>query len=270
VARESIDGTTNVSSDCVLLAVADGVATVTLNRPDKRNALTRVMLERLLHAFHAAGADASVRVVLLRAEGRAFCAGVDLAELDEYRKAHGFTEYELLPEVFRAIDEHANPTIAVVHGPALAGGCELALHCDIRLASPAAGFGMPLARLGMVVPFYAAERLTAICGIAAARDLLFTAEMIDGTEAYRRGMVTRLVGSEQLDAAARALALRVAANAPLALRAIKRALSQTPKSVTNAMVSDLNEERIRVSRSRDAQEGLRAFLERRPPQFVGE
>jgi enoyl-CoA hydratase/carnithine racemase len=257
-------------SDLVVLTVANGVATVTLNRPEKRNALNRSMLEQLLAAFKAAGADSSVRVVLLRAVGPTFCAGVDLADLDAYRQAHGFTDYELLPEVFRAIDEHVNPTVAAVQGPALAGGCEVALHCDIRIATPAASFGMPLARLGMVVPFYAAQRLTQIAGIAATRDLLLTADTIDGTAAHRCGIVTRLVEAEQLEEAAKTLALRIAANAPLALREIKRALSDTLGPPSAARTSELDHERIRVSRSRDAQEGLKAFLERRTPQFVGE
>jgi enoyl-CoA hydratase/carnithine racemase len=259
-----------VSNHVVLLTVAHGVATVTLNRPDKRNALNRAMLEGLLDAFHAAAADAAVRVVLLRAVGPSFCAGVDLAELEEYRTRHGVTEYELLPDVFRAIDEHANPTIAAVQGPALAGGCEIALHCDIRIATPAARFGMPLARLGMVVPFYAAQRLTDICGIAAARDLLLAAETIDGTEAHRIGMVSRLVAADRLDESASALAARVASNAPLAVREIKRALGHTLAPPSPERVAELDRERLRVSRSRDAHEGLQAFLQRRRPHFAGE
>jgi enoyl-CoA hydratase/carnithine racemase len=260
----------SVSSETVQLRVANGIATVTLNRPDKRNALNRGMLEHLLEALQTVGADPSVRVMLLRGEGGAFCAGVDLAELEDYRRVHGVTEYELLPEVFRAIDEHVNPTVAVIHGPALAGGCEVALHCDVRIASPAARFGMPLARLGMVVPFYAAQRLTEICGIATARDLLLSGDVIDGREAYRCGMITRLVEGEALDEAAAALASRIAGNAPLALREIKRALSETLRPRNEARTLELDQERIRLSRSRDAQEGLRAFLERRTPQFVGE
>jgi enoyl-CoA hydratase/carnithine racemase len=151
---------------------------------------------------------------------------------------------------------------------ALAGGLELALHCDIRIASTAARVGMPLARLGLVVPWFAAERLTALCGIGAARELLLTAEVADASRAERLGLLARVVASDRLDAEALELAESIARLAPLALRAMKRVLARTQPAHTTDP-SDLDAERLAVSGSSDAAEGLAAFLERRTPVFHG-
>jgi enoyl-CoA hydratase/carnithine racemase len=257
-----------MSEGSVHLRVTAGVATLTLDRPDKRNALDRRMLEQLLEHLALIDRDDAVRVVLLRAEGAAFCAGVDLAEQQAARARDGFVDYDLLPAVFRALDAHRNPTVAAVQGVALAGGLELALHCDIRIASTAARAGMPLARLGLVVPWFAAERLVALCGIGGARDLLLTAEVVDAARAERLGLFTRVVEADRLEAQAAELAASIARLAPLALRGIKRVLTQThPADPTD--IARLDAERLTVSRSDDAAEGLAAFLERRTPVFHG-
>ncbi len=255
--------------DSVHFGVAGGIATLTLNRPDKRNALSHEMLGRMLEHLEAAQRDETVRVLLLRATGAAFCAGVDLAEQQAARARDGVVDYGLLPAVFHALDTHRNPTVAVVQGVALAGGLELALHCDIRMASTTARVGMPLARLGLVVPWFAAERLVALCGIAAARDLLLTAELVDARGGERLGLFTRLAAPDRLEAEAAGLAGGIAQLAPLALRGMKRVLARTQPHLS-AGHAELDEERLRISRSEDAAEGLAAFLERRTPQFRGQ
>jgi enoyl-CoA hydratase/carnithine racemase len=212
--------------------------------------------------------DDAVRVLLLRATGSAFCAGVDLAEQQAARSRDGVVEYGLLPVLFKALDDHRNPTVAAVQGVALAGGLELALHCDICIASTAARVGMPLAKLGLVVPSFAAERLVKLCGIAAARDLLFTADIIDARRAERLGLFTRLAEPDRLDAEALELATAIARLAPLALRGMKRALARIQPG-PDAGHAELDEERRRISQSDDAAEGLAAFLERRTPVFHG-
>src|SRR2546430_1310330 len=159
--------------DELLCAVADGVATVTLNRPAKRNALNRALLDGLATAFERLEGDPAVRVVVVRGNGPAFCSGMDLDELARAQDARADPETSVVA-VLRRIELCRHPTLAVVHGDAFAGGCELALHCDLRVAAEPARFAMPLARLGLVVPFTLGQKLVEIVGPAMTRQILFT------------------------------------------------------------------------------------------------
>src|SRR5437016_13464608 len=149
--------------DELLCSVADGVATVTLNRPAKRTALNRAVLDGLAGAFERLEGAPSVRVVVVRGAGPAFCSGMDLAELARQQDASADPETSVV-SVFRRIEQCRHPTLAVVHGDAFAGGCELALHCDLRVAAEPARFAMPLARLGLVVPFPPGHKLVGVSG----------------------------------------------------------------------------------------------------------
>ena len=249
--------------------VAGHIATIALDRPEKRNALTDDMLDQLIAALDTVEADSSVRVLLLRGNGSSFCSGVDLAEKLTRRGVEGSVEFVRLIEVFDRLDGHPNPTIAVLQGTSLAGGWELALHCDIRFAAPDARFGMPLARLGLVVPFPAAVRLAQIAGVSAATDLLLSAELIDGVRAHALGLVTHLATGTELAAAATAHAAKIAALAPLALREMKRLLRHVAPTPDPAAFRRFDDARQRITGSADTEEGLRAFLERRPARFVG-
>jgi enoyl-CoA hydratase/carnithine racemase len=255
--------------DLIHVSTAGPIATLTLNRPDKRNALTAAMLDQMLAAIGAIEANRDVRVLVLRASGDAFCAGVDLREMLEHRESQGVVDHSKLEELFRRLDDYPHPTIAVVQGVAIAGGCELALHCDIRIVSADARFAMPLARIGIVVPYVLAQRLTDLVGVATARDLLFTGDAIDGERAFRLGLATRFAPTEQLPAEAEKLAQRIAANAPLAVREMKRVLRHTSSSGLGVSDPGLDAGRVRVSQSADVREGLQAFLERRPAMFRG-
>jgi enoyl-CoA hydratase/carnithine racemase len=245
------------------------IATITLDRPDKRNALTDDMLDQLIAALDTVEADPDVRVVLLRGNGSSFCSGVDLGEKLARRGADGSVEFTRLVEAFERLDAHPNPIIAILQGTSLAGGWELALHCDIRFAAPDARFGMPLARLGLVVPYQAAARLVQIAGIAATTDLLLSADLIDGTRAYQLGLVTHLAAAPDLAAAATAHAEKISALAPLAVREMKRLLRRVAPTPDQATVQEFDEARRRITGSADTEEGLRAFLERRAAHFVG-
>jgi enoyl-CoA hydratase len=258
-----------LNDSLVLVSTADGIGRITLNRPDKRNALTHAMMERILAALDDFEREDAVRVVVLSAAGSSFCSGVDLLDMQAVRERRGSFDYELLPEVFKRLGAHRNPTVAVVHGPAVAGGCELALHCDVRIGSPAATFVMPLARLGLVLPGEPAERLVAIAGLTAASDMLFTGEGVDGVRAERIGLLSRLVEAEHLTARAEALARQIANNAPLSLRSMKSLLGRFGQRLSDADHAHFDAERIRISRSDDMREGLLAFFERRPPRFKG-
>jgi enoyl-CoA hydratase len=257
-------------SDATLLSSADhGVGRIVLNRPDKRNALTHAMMSAILDALDRFSRDDAVRVVLLSAAGPSFCSGVDLADMQAVREQRGSFDYELLPEVFSRLGSHRNPTVAVVQGAAVAGGCELALHCDIRIGSPSTKFVMPLVKLGLGLPCEAAERLVDVAGKTVAADMLLTGEAIDGARAERVGLLTRLVDPDQLEAQTEAMLRQIAANAPLSLRAMKGMLAALGSTFGADEVERFDAERLAVSRSQDMREGLQAFFERRPPRFTG-
>jgi enoyl-CoA hydratase/carnithine racemase len=249
--------------------VDEHIATITLDRPDKRNALTDEMLDQLIAALDVVEANPAIRVLLLRGNGSSFCSGVDLAEKLANRGTGGSVEFVRLVDVFERLDAHPNPTIAILQGTSLAGGWELALHCDIRFASPDARFGMPLAKLGLVVPYQAATRLVQIAGIAAATDLLLSAELIDGTRAHHLGLVTHLAETADLGESAVRHARKIAALAPLAVREMKRVLRHVAPMPEKAAFHAFDEARRRVTGSADTEEGLRAFLERRAAHFSG-
>jgi enoyl-CoA hydratase/carnithine racemase len=157
----------------------------------------------------------------------------------------------------------------MVQGAAVAGGCELALHCDIRIGSPSARFIMPLARLGLVLPCEPAERLVAVAGKTTAADMLLTGDPIDGPRAERVGLLTRLVEVDQLEAQTEAVVRQIANNAPLSLRAMKGMLAALGPTFRPDDQERFDAERLAVSRSQDMREGLQAFFQRRPPKFTG-
>src|SRR5438552_9631156 len=166
------DDTIAAMSDEVLTTVADAVATVTLNRPAQRNAMNGAMLTGLRAAFDDLETRGDVRVVIVRGAGPAFCAGMDLKEMEERGGARD-PEGDVVA-VLQRVERSRHPTIAVVHGDVIAGGCELALHCDVRVMAETARIGMPLARVGMIVPFPLGQKLLEIIGPAQTRQLLFT------------------------------------------------------------------------------------------------
>ena len=255
-------------SDEILWSVEDGGATVTLNRPEKRNAINQAMIDELSDGFARLETDPDVRVIVIRAEGPVFSSGRDLREM-RARQEGGGTDRGVAP-LFEQIERSRHPTIAAVQGDALAGGCELALHCDFRIASEAARFGMTLARLGLVAPYPLALKIVEIVGPAFARQILLTGEPITARRAYEIGMVHELVAPEELAAAAATLARTIAANAPLSLAGMKAVIERAISLPRTAGHDDLDEMARRARASADAREGVQAWLERRLPVFRGE
>src|SRR5215510_9598691 len=196
-------------SDEVLCAIDGGVATVTLNRPGQRNAMNAALLASLRERFEALESNRDVRVVVVRGAGPAFCSGMDLKEMEQRGGAQGDPESGVI-EVLACVERSRHPTIAVVHGDAIAGGCELALHCDLRMAADIARVGMPLARIGLVVPFPLAQKLVEIIGPARTRHLLFTGRLIDARRAHAIGMVHEVVPAADVEKAAGELARTLA------------------------------------------------------------
>jgi enoyl-CoA hydratase/carnithine racemase len=256
-------------ADELRCSVRDGIATVTLNRPEMRNALNTALLEGLAACFGEVDRDRAVRVVVVRGEGKAFCSGMDLKEMSA-RQAEGRDPESRVTEVFGQIERVRQPTIAMVHGDALAGGCELALHCDLRLAADVARFGMPLARIGLVVPFPLGQKLVEIVGPAYTREILFTGRPVDARRAYEMGMVHRVVPLAELEQATYELARAIADNAPLALAGMKATILRAISARERIEHRDLDELADRARKSADAREGVRAMLEKRRPAFRGE
>jgi enoyl-CoA hydratase/carnithine racemase len=256
-------------ADEVLWRVEAGVATVTLNRPEKRNAMNTPLLAGLRACFDALEADRDVRVVVVAGAGPVFCAGMDLAEMEQRRSIDPDPESGVI-QTLQRIERSRHPTIAMVHGDALAGGCELALHCDLRVAADGARFGMPLARIGLVVPFPLGQKLVEIIGPAYTRELLFTARPVAARRAYEIGMVHQVVPAAELASATHALARTVADNAPLSLAGIKATVLRAVSLRERIEHADLDAIVHRARGSADASEGRRAMLEKRPPIFRGE
>src|SRR5262245_29207238 len=256
-------------ADEILASTADHLCTITLNRPDKRNALNGTMIEQLRVALAKVAADKDARVVILRANGPAFCAGLDLAEMAAQRDA-GEADPGGREVVLHELEEVPQPRIAAVQGDAVAGGCELALHCDIRVAGDDARFSMPLARIGLAVPVILTWKLVDTIGAAKTSELLFTGEAVSAETALHLGLANRVVPVDELDAAVRTLAQQIVTNAPLSVRAMKAFVKRAVQFRRSTAREDLEAMHRRIRQSRDLQEGLAARRERRPPKFKGE
>jgi enoyl-CoA hydratase/carnithine racemase len=244
--------------------VIDGVAWVTLNRPQARNALNRALREGLFAATRRFNADHSAKVLVLTGAGTAFCAGGDLKEMAETELR--VPPPDFLPQFGRNI-EVVKPTIAAVNGLALAGGFLLAQMCDLCVAASSARFGITEVKVGRGAPW--AAPLPWLIPPRAAMEILLTGDLVDAARAERFGLVNRVVPDDRLRAATHELALRIAGNAPLSVRAGK----QTVRLIAEHSLADafVEAERIwePVYTSRDAQEGPAAFRDKRPPRWEG-
>jgi len=254
-------------------AVHGNVAVVTLNRPDRMNTLGGSMKPDLARAFfELARHDAHVRVVLVTGSGdRAFCAGADIKERagNQTNAADYFVAQKATHELFRNIEEFEKPVIAAINGVALGGGLEIALCCDIRIASATARFGLPEIKLGVIPAAGGTQRLPRLIGEARAKELILTADLVDAETALRYGIVSRVHPPADLMPAALELAQRIAEHPPLAVRFAKRAIN---RGMQTDLDSGLEYERYAAAMvidSEDRKEGMRAFVEKRKPSFIG-
>ena len=246
----------------------DHVLTLTLNRPGKRNALTTPMIASLQTILEQVAADGEVRVLVVAGAGPAFCAGLDLRELAAQREA-GAVETQTLEHALETLERCPQPSIAAVQGDAVAGGCELALHCDLRVAADTARFAMPLARIGIAVPVALTWKLVDTIGAAATKELLFTGEPIGAEAALALGMVNRVVPAADLERVTGELARQISRQAPLSIRSMKAFVQRLSDERRTLRRDDLEEMFRQVRESADAREGLVAQRERRPPVFRG-
>jgi len=258
----------------VVVARDGAIATVTVNRPDARNALNAETLDGLRAAFDALARDAGVRCAILTGAGdRAFVAGADIKAMVDMDAAAGLAFSERGQRVFDFIESLRLPVIAAVNGFALGAGCELALACDFIIAARTAKLGMPEVSLGVIPGFGGTQRLALRVGVAHARQLIYTGAIIDAAEALRIGLVNAVAEPAALMHDVRALAADIAARAPLAIAAAKRVVS--PGALRDAgepMARALAAERAAFGglfATADQKEGMRAFIDKRPPEWKG-
>src|ERR1700694_601393 len=248
----------------------DGIAYITFNRPKVLNALNRKTVEELRDALLDARDDAAVRVLILTGAGeKSFVAGADIGELAQRTPVDG-KDFSLFGQsVFHSLETLGKPSICAINGFALGGGCELALSCSIRLASKNAKLGQPEVKLGILTGYGGSQRLSRLCGKGVAHEMCLTGEMISADEALRIGLVNHVYEPAELLPAAEALAKKIIANAPLAVKftmeAIERGgeMPQEEGQVLEATLFGI------CAATEDMREGTRAFLEKRPPQFHG-
>lgn len=261
---------TQADAHTVRVDARDGIGIVTIHRPDKRNALDTGMHDQLVRAFDALKADNSVRVVVLTGAGKAFVSGADVAE---FKGKSPVTVLARLRGATSAIDAAAafpKPLIAMINGYCLGSGNELALACDIRIASEDAKFGQPEINLGMIPGYGATQRLPRQIGLGKALWVMYTGALLDSTEAYRMGLVDQVVPARQLKDRTMTLARVIASKSPVALSLIKEATRAALRAPLEAGLQHEQTLASLVFASKDLQEGLDAFLAKRQPRFTGE
>lgn len=253
----------------ITLSVTDRVATITVNRPDKLNALNAATIGELGEAIDEVRQREDVGGVILTGAGRAFVAGADISELAAQTPLQAKQRALRGQGIFRRFETSPKPVVAAVNGFALGGGCELAMACHIRIASEAAKFGQPEVKLGICPGYGGTQRLPRLVGMGRALQLLMTGEMIDAAEAYRIGLVNRVVPATDLLSAADAVLRQMLANGPLALAScIESVVRGTESSLDDGLTLEANHFAL-LAGTQDMTEGTRAFLEKRPPAFAG-
>lgn len=257
-------------SPLLLREDGDGVATLTLNRPQARNALSQSMLEALSATLAALAADESVRVVVIAGAGPAFCAGHDLKELRTAGYERGYTEalFAKCAEVMTAIVRLPKPVIARVHGIATAAGCQLVASCDLAVAAEDARFATPGVNIGLFcsTPMVALSRTIAP---KQAMQMLLTGDLIDAVTALRFGLVNELAPADLLETRTAALARQIAAKSPLTLAIGKEAFYRQAELPLDAAYAYTREVMVRNLAATDAREGIDAFIDKRPPVWCG-
>ncbi len=259
-----------MATEQVVLKNIDGhVATLTINRPDKLNALNIATRNRIVEELNDLAANDDIRVVILTGAGeKSFVAGADIAEFEGRSSVEQF-RVMTDSSAFLAVDQFPKPIIAAINGFCLGGGCELALACDIRIASEKAKLGQPEINLGLLPGGGGTQRLPRLVGMGAALKMLYTGDFIRADEAHRIGLVDEVVPPDQLEARAKELADSIASKSPVALRMIKQAVRT---SMRTSLDEGLKQEVTLFSlafASEDKKEGVDAFLNKRKPTFTG-
>jgi enoyl-CoA hydratase len=254
----------------ILFELSDGIARITINRPDKLNALNATVIAELGDAITRVETDAAVRGVILTGAGaKAFVAGADITELAEQTPQEGKARSLLGQQVFRRMERCGKPVVAAINGFALGGGCELAMACHIRIAAEHARFGQPEVKLGIGPGYGGTARLPRLVGRGRALEMLLTGGMIDASEAYRIGLVNRVVPGDKLLAESEAMLRTILENGPLAISACLEAVDAGMETTLDqALLLEANHFGL-LSATSDMREGTTAFTEKRKAVFKG-
>lgn len=254
----------------VTMTGEEGLAIITVNRPQALNALNAETLGELKAAVLAADEDPTVRVLIITGAGaKAFVAGADIAQMRDLSPLEGRTMTMLGQEVFATIENLAKPVIAAVNGFALGGGCELAMACDIRVASATAKFGQPEVNLGIIPGFAGTQRLSRLIGKGRAKYYIFTGQMMTAQEAFDLGLVDKVVEPDALLDTCRAIAKTIMTKAPVAVMMAKKAVNHGLDMDLRSAVAYEAEAYTTCFATDDRIEGMTAFLEKRPARFAG-
>jgi len=255
----------------VLAENRGAVRHLVLDRPEKRNALSRALIEDLGEALRAAAGDASVRIVVLRGAGTMFSSGMDTADLGALaaNPSRGYEYRAGILQIWNLCEDMGKPTIAQIHGACLGGAAELALACDMRVMATDAVIGLVETRIGLIPDVGGCSRLPALVGLGRAKELIMAAKVIDGTEAERIGLVNRVAPADALDAATGTLVAELLVCAPLAVGLAKGVLNAAARpGLAGTLDQEIAAQELCVT-SDDFREGAQALAERRPPQFSG-
>lgn len=260
------------TADTILLDISERIATLTLNRPDKLNALTGEMMEELVPIMERLAEDGEVGCVVVTGAGRGFCAGGDVAGMasgEAMPNENPVARLRRLEETSRLLHEMPKPTIAMVKGPAAGAGLSIALACDIRIAGESARFVTAFVRIGFSGDYGGTWMLQRLVGPAKARELYFTGDPIDAREAERIGLVNRVVPDDKLADETRGLAERMAKGPPIALARMKQNMNLGLVSDYSTLLDAEAENMVMTGTTQDNREAIKAFLEKRPPTFHG-
>jgi methylglutaconyl-CoA hydratase len=246
------------------------ISTITLARPEKRNAISTQMIEELLAALDEID-ESAARVAIITGEGKAFCAGMDLDELRslaEHSKRENFEDSRRMAAMFYRIYSFRKPVIAAVNGAAIAGGCGIATLADFTLAAPEAKFGYTEVKIGFI-PALVSVYLRRQIGDKHSRDLLLSGRILDAAEAFRIGLVTEIVAADKLMARAREIAATLVASSPVSIARTKLLLLRADEAALKAEIEVAVRENADIRTTADFKEGLASFLEKRPPKWTG-
>lgn len=251
----------------LIVDVKDKICTIKINNPQAMNALNSTILLELDAAFTEIAANEEVSVVVITGEGRAFVAGADISQMSTMSATEGKAFGVQGSAVFRKIENLDKPVIAAINGFALGGGCELAMACDIRIASNKAKIGQPETGLGITPGFSGTQRLPRIVGLGKAKEIIYTAKPITADEAYRIGLVNKVVEPETLMDETYAMAAQIAKNSPIALKYSKEAINKGMQTDMDSAIAVENDLFALCFSTEDQKEGMKAFFEKRPAEW---